>query len=92
MQTSKKEISEQKDLLSRWPKLGSEFKNLKKCETQIPDSLKEELENLQTQGKSDYTVLIKNLSQSGKKAGKIWLSEIAGVVRNVYTAGMKYSG
>nr|ADI18009.1 hypothetical protein [uncultured delta proteobacterium HF0200_19J16] len=92
MQASKKEISEQKDLLSRWPKLGSEFKNLEKYETQIPDSLKEELENLQSQGKSDYTGLIKNLSQSGKQVGKTWLSEIAEVVRNVYTAGMNYSG
>ena len=92
MQASKKEISEQKDLLSRWPKLGSEFKNLEKYETQIPESLKEEFENLQSQGQSDYTELIKNLSQSGKQAGKIWLSEIAGIVRNVYTAGMKNSG
>jgi len=92
IQASKKEISEQKDLLSRWPKLGSEFKNLEKCETQIPDSLKEELENLQSQGKSDYTGLIKNLSQSGKQAGKVWLSDIAGVVRNIYKAGMKNSG
>ena len=92
IQASKKEISEQKDLLSRWPKLVSEFKNLEKCETQIPDSLKEELENLQSQGKSDYTGLIKNLSQSGKQAGKTWLSEIAGVVRNVHTARMKNSG
>ena len=79
-------------MLSRWQKLGSEFKNLGKYETQIPESLKEEFENLQSKGQSDYTGLIKNLSQSGKKAGKIWLSEIAGVVRNVYTAGMKNSG
>jgi hypothetical protein len=92
MQASKKEISEQKDLLYRWPKLVSEFKNLEKRETQIPDSLKEELENLKSQGKSDYTGLIKNLSQSGKQSGKNWLSEIAGVVHNVYTAGMKNSG
>ena len=92
LQAPKKEISEQKDLLSRWPKLGSEFKNLKKYETQIPESLKEEIENLQSQGQSDYTGLIKNLSPSGKQAGKTWLSEIAGVVRNVYIAGMKNSG
>ena len=92
MQASKKEILEQKDLLSRWPKLGSEFKNLEKYETQIPESLKEEFENLQSQGQSDYTGLIKNLSQSGKQAGKTWLSEIVGIVRNVYTAGMKNSG
>jgi len=92
MQTSKKEISEQKDLLSRWPKLGSEFKNLGKYETQIPKSLKEELENMQSQGQSDYTGLIKNLSQSGKQSGKTWLSEIAGIVRNVYTAGINKSG
>ena len=92
MQASKKEISEQKNLLYRWPKFGSEFKNLEKFETQIPDSLKEELEILQSQGKLDYTGLIKNLSQSGKQAGKTWLSEITGVVRNVYTAGMKNSG
>ena len=92
MQTSKKEISEQKDLLSRWPKLGSEFKNLEKFETQIPKSLKEELENMQSQGQSDYTGLIKNLSQSGKQSGKTWLSEIAGIVRNVYTAGINKSG
>jgi len=92
MQASKKEISEQKDLLSRWPKLGSEFKNLEKYETQIPESIKEEFENLQSQGQSDYTGLIKNLSQSGKQAGKTWLSEIAGIVRNVYTSGMKNSG
>ena len=92
MQASKKEISEQKDLLSRWPKLESNFKNLEKYETQIPESLKEEFENLQSQGQSDYTVLIKNLSQSGKQAGKTWLSEIAGIVRNVYTAGMKNCG
>ena len=92
MQTSKKEISEQKDLLSRWPKLGSEFKNLEKYETQIPKSLKEELENMQSQGQSDYTGLIKNLSQSGKQSDKTWLSEIAGIVRNVYTAGINKSG
>ena len=92
MQASKKEISEQKDLLSRWPKLGSEFKKLVKYETQIPESLKEEFENLQSQGQSDYTGLIKNLSQSGKQSGKTWLFEIAEVVRNVYTAGMKNSG
>ena len=92
MQASKKEISEQKDLLSRWPKLGSEFKNLEKCEIQIPESLKEEFDNLQSQGKSDYTWIIKNLSQSGKQVGKTWLSEIAGIVRNVYIAGMKNSG
>ena len=91
MQASKKEISEQKYLLSRWPKLGLEFKNLEKYETQIPESLKEEFENLQSQGQSNYTWLIKNLSQSGKQAGKTWLSEIAGIVRNVYTAGMKNS-
>ena len=92
MQASKKEISEQKDLLSRWPKLGSELKNLEKYESQIPESLKEEFENLQSQGQLDYTGLIKNLSQSGKQAGKTWLSEIAGIVRNVYTAEMKNSG
>ena len=92
MQDSKKEISEQKDLLSRWPKLGSDFKNLEKYETQIPESLKEEFENLQSQGQSDYTGFIKNLSQSGKQAGKTWLSEIAGIVRNVYTTGIKNSG
>ena len=91
MQASKKQISEQKDLLSRWPKLDSEFKNLEKYEIQIPESLKEEFENLQSQGQSDYTGLIKNLSQSGKQAGKTWLFEIAGVVRNV-TAGTKKSG
>ena len=72
-------------------KLGLEFKNLEKYETQIPESLKEEFENLQSQGQSDYTGLIKNLSKSGKQAGKTWLSEIAGVVRNVYTTGMKNS-
>jgi len=92
MRTSKKEISEQKVLLSRWTKLGSEFKNLEKYEIRIPESLKEEFENLQSQGQSDYTGLIKNLSQSGKQAGKTWLSEIVGIVRNVYTAGMKNSG
>ena len=92
MHSSKKEISEQKDLLSRWPKLGSEFKNLKKYETQIPESLKEEIEHLQSQGQLDYTVLIKNLSQSGKQAGKNWLSKIAGNVRNFYTAGIRSSG
>ena len=92
MQASKKEISEQKDLLSRWPKLVSEFKNLEKCEIQIPDPLKEEFGNLQSQGQSAYTGLIKNLSQSGKQTGKTWLSEIAGIVRNVYTAEMKNSG
>jgi len=92
MQASKKEISEQKDLLYRWPKLGLEFKNLEKYETKIPKSLKEEFENLQSQGQSNYTGLIKNLSLSGKHAGKTWLSEIAGIVRNVYTAGMKNSG
>ena len=88
MQASKKQISEQKDLLSRWPKLDSEFKNLEKHEIQIPKSLKDEFDNLQSQGQSDYTGLIKNLSQSGKQTGKTWLSEIAGIVRNVYTAGM----
>ena len=88
MQASKKQISEQKDLLSRWPKLDSEFKNLEKHEIQIPESLKDEFDNLQSQGQSDYTGLIKNLSQSGKQTGKTWLSEIAGIVRNVYTAGM----
>jgi len=92
MQASKKEISDQKVLLSRWPKLGSVFKNLEKFETQIPKSLKEEFENLQSKGQLDYTGLIKNLSQSGKQRGKTWLSEIAGIVRNVYTAGMKYNG
>ena len=92
MQASKKEISEQKALLSRWPKLSLDFKNLEKYETQIPESLREEFENLQSQGQSDYTGLIKNLSQSGKQVGKTWLSEIAEVVRNVYTAGMNYSG
>ena len=92
MRTSKKEISEQKVLLSRWTKLGSEFKNLEKYEIRIPESLKEEFENLQSQGQSDYTGLIKKLSQSGKQAGKTWLNEIAGIVRNVYTAGMKISG
>ena len=88
MQASKKQISEQKVLLSRWPKLDSEFKNLEKHEIQIPESLKDEFDNLQSQGQSDYTGLIKNLSQSGKQTGKTWLSEIAGIVRNVYTAGM----
>ena len=88
MQASKKQISEQKDLLSRWPKLDSEFKNLEKHEIQIPESLKDEFDNLQSQGQSDYTGLIKNLSQSGKQVGKTWLSEIVGIVRNVYTAGM----
>ena len=88
MQASKKQISEQKDLLSRWPKLDSEFKNLEKHEIQIPESLKDEFDNLQSQGQSDYTGLIKNLSQSGKQSGKTWLSEIARIVRNVYTAGM----
>ena len=91
MQASKKQISEQKDLLFRWPKLDSEFKKLEKYEIQIPQSLKEEFDNLQSQGQSDYTGLIKNLSQSGKQTGKTWLSEIAGIVRNVYTAGMKNS-
>ena len=92
MQISKKDISEQKDLLSRWPKLDAEFKNQEKYEIQIPESLKEEFENLKSQGQSDYTGLIKNLSQSGKQAGKSWLSEIAGIVRNVYTAGIKNCG
>ncbi len=88
MQASKKQISEQKDLLSRWPKLDSEFKNLEKHEIQIPESLNGEFDNLKSQGQSDYTGLIKNLSQSGKQTGKTWLSEISGIVRNVYKAGM----
>ena len=92
MKASKKKISEQKDLLSRWAKLDSEFKNLEKYEIQIPESLKEEFENLQSQGQSNYTGLIKNLSQSGKKAGKTWLSEISGIVSNVFTTGVKKSG
>ena len=92
MLASKKEISEQKDLFSRWPKLDSEFKKLEKYEIQIPQSLKEEFDNLQSQRQSDYTGLIKNLSQSGKQAGKTWLSQIAGIVRNVYTDGMNNSG
>jgi len=91
-QASKKEILEQKVLLSRWPKLSSALKNLEIYETQIPESLKEELENLQSQGQSDYTCLIKTLSQSGKQAGKTWLSGIARVVRNIYTAGMDNRG
>ena len=87
MKASKKEISEQKNLLSLWSKLGPEFKNLEKYELQIPDSLKEEFENLKSKGKSDYTGIIKNLSQPGKQSGKNWLSEIAATVRNVYKTG-----
>ena len=92
MKASKKQIYEQKDLLSRCPKLDSEFKNLEKHEIQIPESLKDEFDNLQSQGQSDYTGWIKNLSQSGKQAGKTWLSEISGIISNVYTAGIKNSG
>ena len=91
MQTSKKEISEQKELLSLWPKLGPVLMNFKKYEIQIPGSLKDEFENLQSQGKSGYTDIIKKLSQSAKQSGKNWLSEIAGTVRNVYKTGMNNS-
>ena len=87
-QDSKKEISEQKDLLSLWSKLGSKFKNLEKYEIQIPKSLQEEFEKIKSQGTLDYTGIIQNLSKSGKKAGKKWLSEIALSVRNFYKAGM----
>ena len=83
-QASKKEILEQKDLLSRWPKLEAEFKNLEKREIQIPESLKEEFENLLSQGQPEYTWLIKNLSPSAKQLGKTWLLTIAEIVRNVY--------
>ena len=48
IKASKKEISEQKDLLSLWPKLGNEFKNLEKYEAQIPETLKIEFENIQS--------------------------------------------
>ena len=62
-----------------------------KYEIQIPLSLKEEFENLQSKGKLGYTGKIKNLSQSGKQSGKNWLSEIAGSVHNVYKTGMNDS-
>ena len=91
-QDSKKEISEQKDLLSRWSKLGSKFKNLEKYEIQIPKYLQEEFEKIKSQGELDYTGIIQNLSKSGKKAGKKWLSEIALSVRNVYKAGVNKRG
>ena len=84
---SKKEISEQKNLLSQWPKLGSDLKNLEKFGIQIPGSLEKEFESLKTQEESDYTGIIKKLSQSGKQAGKNWLSQIAGAVRKVYKTG-----
>ena len=87
-QDSKKEVSEQKDLLSKWSKLGSKFKNLEKFEIQIPKSLEEEFEKIKSQGALDYTGIIQNLSKSGKKVGKNWLSEIAMSVRNVYKAGV----
>ena len=88
IQASKKEISEQKDLLSRWSKLGSKFKNLEKYEIQIPKSLEEEFEKIKSQGALDYTGIIQNLSKFGKKVGKNWLSEIAMSVRNVCKAGV----
>ena len=88
IKASKKEISEQKDLLSRWPKLGNEFKNLEKYEAQIPETLKIEFENIQSQGKLNYTEKIKNLSQNGKQSGKTWLSEIARNFHNIYVNGM----
>ena len=91
LQASNKEILDQKDLLSLWPKLGPELKNLKKFEIQIPVSLKEEFENIQSQGKSDYTEIIKNLSQSGRQSGKNWLSKIVGSVHNVYKTGLNNS-
>jgi len=84
MQASKKEISEQKNLLSLWPKIDTEFKNFKKYETQIPESLKEEFQNLRSKGESNYTRIIKNLSQFGKQSGKKWLSEISKTLRGVY--------
>ena len=91
-QTSKKEILEQKNLLSRWPKLESQFKNLEKYEIQIPISLKNEFENLQSQGETEYTGVVKNLSQSGKYSGNIWLSQIAGNMLNFFKTEVNKSG
>tara|TARA_B100000945_G_C20420964_1_gene617976 strand:- start:1177 stop:2502 length:1326 start_codon:yes stop_codon:yes gene_type:complete len=91
MQASKKEMSEQKDLLSRWSKLGIEFKKLEKYEVQIPESLKKEFEDMESHGKLDYTTRIKNLSHYGKQLGKKWLSGIAATVCNVFKIGMKNS-
>ena len=91
IKVSKKEVLEQKKLLIQWPKLVSKFKNLVKYEIEIPESLKQEFENLQSKGESVYTGKIKNLSQNGKKSGKAWMSEIVRTVRNIYKVGMNGS-
>ena len=49
-------------------------------------------EKIKSRGVLDYTGIIQNLSKSGKKAGKKWLSEIALSVRNVYKAGENKRG
>lgn len=88
-QVSSKEISEQKHLLTHWPKIQTEFEKRGNFELKIPDSLRNEIALLLDEGTASYTEIIKGLSKAGKQAGKTWLTGIVENVRMVYFAGIK---
>ena len=86
---SKKEISEQKHLLERWPAIQKQLASPTNFELKVPNSLKNNIAEQKAQGKVAYTKLIRNLSQEGNESGKQWLKSISENVRNVFVEEIK---
>ena len=81
---SKKEITEQKHLLERWPDIQKQLAPPANFELTVPNSLINNFAEQQAHGKTAYTRLVQNLSQEAKQSGKLWLKAITANVRNIF--------
>ena len=86
---SKKEITEQINLLERWSRIQKQLVEPSHFELPVPNLLTDNIRELQAQGETVYTKIIQNLSHAGKKAGKQWLKSVSVKVWNVFDKGMK---
>ena len=86
---SKKEFSEQINLLASWSHIQKKLVEPADFELSVPNLLTDSIEEQQAQGNTVYTKLIQNLSQPGKQAGKMWLKSIKENVNNVFDDEMR---
>jgi len=66
--------------------------NTKAFELLIPESLTNAIARKLTEGKLDYTVIIKGMDIEGKQKGKDWLNTIANGVRNIINSKIEMDG
>ena len=81
---TKKEIIEQRKLLDNWPLIEKKLFKLSNFSISAPESFKNSIIELQSFGYSNYTEVIKNLSEEDKKLGQKWLNRISKKVRDEF--------